>query len=160
ERVRQVATEVHQRIDDVNRRFQEMVGAQYPTWIANDGDILLTSQFLRRCVKPYWDPQTEHAVVLLFDGMRYDAWDELLKPMLEDRLEILKDFVASSLLPSETEISRWAIAAGTEPKEFWPRKGENVHLKQALHREFGYQGEVEIVDPEGFGTGETVHYRA
>ncbi|MDT4896819.1 MAG: hypothetical protein QOH25_1896 [Acidobacteriota bacterium] len=160
QRIRLIADEVHAQIDEINRRFQELVATRYVSWLAGDGEVRLTSQFLRRCVKPHWDPQNEKAVVFIFDGMRYDVWDELLRPMLEDRLEIIEDLPASSLLPSETEVSRWALAAGTEPQDFWPRKAENVHLKEALSREFNYQGEVEVVDPEGSGTGETVRYRA
>jgi hypothetical protein len=160
QRVRLIADDVHRQIDEINRRFQEMVAAQYPTWVASDGEVRLTSQFLRRCVKPHWDPQREKAVVFIFDGMRYDVWDELLRPMLEDRLEVIEDYPASSLLPSETEVSRWALAAGAEPESFWPPKAESVHLKEALSREFNFQGEVEVADPEGSGTGETVRYRA
>ncbi|MGA9772838.1 MAG: PglZ domain-containing protein [Blastocatellia bacterium] len=160
QRVKQISEDVYRLIDEVNKRFQEMVAAQYPSWILTDGEVRLTSQFLRRCVRPHWDPETEKAVVFIFDGMRYDVWDELLRPMMEDRLEIIEDLPASSLLPSETEISRWALAAGTEPQNFWPRKAENVHLKEALGHLFNYRGEVEVVDPEGSGTGETVRYRA
>src|SRR5262249_11397722 len=74
---------------EVNRRFQELVVAQYPSWLAADGEVRLTSQFLRRCVKPHWDPQREKAVIFIFDGMRYDVWDEMLRPMLLDRLEVI-----------------------------------------------------------------------
>lgn len=154
-------TEVQRQLDDVNGRFQELVVAQYQSWLtSNNGEVRLTSQFIRRCLKPHWDPQSEKAVVFIFDGMRYDIWDEMLRPMLVDRMEVVADLVASSLLPSETEVSRWAIAAGCEPASFWPRKAENVHFKEALQREFNYQGSVEVVTPEGTGTGETVHYRA
>ena len=160
QRVRQIAEETYKQLDEVNQKFQEMVVLQYPDWLTNDGEVHLTSQFLRRCLKPYWDAEKEKAVVFVFDGMRYDIWDELLRPMLEDRMEVLADLPAASLLPSETHLSRWALAAGTEPQFFYPRKAENQHLKDALEREFNYQGEVVPSDPEGSGTGETVRYRA
>jgi hypothetical protein len=160
QRVQTIASEVFQQLDDVNRRFQEVVVTGYPSWLAADDEVRPTSQFLRRCVKPHWDPQLEKAVVFIFDGMRYDIWDELLRPMLLERMEVLEDYAASSLLPSETEVSRWALSAGTEPASFWPRKAENIHLQEALAREFNYPGNVEAVAPEGAGTGETVRYRA
>ncbi|MEI7557059.1 hypothetical protein [Candidatus Chlorohelix sp.] len=159
-KVSEIKQEVNDLLGALNVRFQEMVVRQYPTWVAEDSEVRLTSQFLRRCLKPYWDIETEKAAVFVFDGMRYDIWDELLRPMLEDRLELLEDFPASALLPSETEVSRWAIAAGTEPQQFWPRKAENMHLKEGLTRECGYTGEVVPLVPEGAGTGETVRYRA
>jgi len=160
QRVRLIAKKVHQHLNEVNRRFQDMVAIQYPTWIATDGDVYLTSQFIRRCIKPHWDSQNERAVVFIFDGMRYDIWDELLKPMLENQMKLIADLPAISLLPSETHISRWALAAGMEPQYFLPRQAENVHLKEALRREFNYQGVVEAVAPEGSGIGETVRYKA
>jgi hypothetical protein len=160
QRVGAMTEEVFQQLDEVNRRFQELVVAQYPSWLAADGEVRLTSQFVRRCLKPHWDPQAEKAVLFIFDGMRYDVWDELLRPMLLERMEVIEDAPASSLLPSETEVSRWALSAGTEPVSFWPRKAENVHLQEALRREFNYQGSVDVVAPDGPGTGETVRYRA
>jgi predicted AlkP superfamily pyrophosphatase or phosphodiesterase len=49
--------------------------------------------------------QTEKAVVFVFDGMRYDIWDEFLKPMLESHMKLLHNFPAISILPSETHVS-------------------------------------------------------
>jgi hypothetical protein len=161
DRIRQITKEVHQYLDEMNRRFQDLIATQYPNWLAKEGEVYLTSQFIRRCLKPYWDPQTEKAVVFVFDGMRYDIWDEFLKPMLESHMKLLHDFPAISILPSETHVSRWALAAGAEPQTYLTnRKAESVHLKSALYREFGYGGEVETVSPEGSGIGETVRYRA
>jgi hypothetical protein len=137
-----------------------MIKKQYPSWIAKDGEVILTSQFLRRCLKPHWDPVKEIAVMFIFDGMRYDIWDELFHPMLMGRMDLIKDYPASSLLPTETHITRKAISAGTYPDEFDSRRGEDDLLKEALAREFRYTGPVEVVNPEGAGTGETVHYRA
>jgi hypothetical protein len=115
---------------------------------------------IRRCLKPYWDPQKEKAALLIFDGMRYDIWDELLKPMLLDRMELEADLSGSSILPSETQLTRKAISAGAFPDKFDKTTSEDKLLKQALGQEFGYGGLVQVVSPEGSGTGETVRYRA
>ena len=153
--------EIHKALSAVNFRYQEMAADQYPSWVASDSsEVRLTSRFLLRCLKPHWDPQKEKAVVFVFDGMRYDIWDELVRPFFEDRMEIIADYPASSLLPSETHISRKAIFAGTFPDSFDMRRAENDLLKEALQRDFGYAGSVEVVNPEGSGTGETVRYRA
>lgn len=153
--------EIQKALSVLNTRYQELVAAQYKSWVASDSsEVRLTSQFLRRCIKPNWDPQSEKAVVFVFDGMRYDIWDELVRPILEDRMEIIADYSATSLLPSETHISRKAIFAGTFPDSFDTRRGEDALLKDAMQREFGYAGDVEVVAPDGMGTGETVRYRA
>ncbi len=179
EQFRKLDKEVQGQLDELNWRFQDVVAAQYPSWVGgstpgtpksqttgmlplplfSDGPVL-TSRFLRRCLKPHWDPQKEKAVVLIFDGMRYDIWDELLRPMLADRLEVLEDLPASSLLPSETHITRKAICAGNFGDKFDSREGEDKLLKVGLASEFGLNIPVEVITPETSGTGETVRYRA
>jgi len=144
----------------LNSRYQEFIASKYTSWLDKDCEVRLTAQFLRRCVKPNWDPKSEKAVVFVFDGMRYDIWDELLRPIFEDRMELIADYPASSLLPSETHISRKAIFAGAFPDAFDMRSGEDALLKDAMRREFGYEGDVKVVAPDGMGTGETVRYRA
>lgn len=158
--VRSIEDDAAQQLDYLNSRFQEMVAAQYPSWIASDTEVRLTSQLLRRCLKPHWDPTSEKAALFIFDGMRYDIWDEFLRPMLEDRMEVVKEYPASSLVPSETHISRKAISAGAPPDAFDMSASEDKLLKVALGREFGFQGAVEVLSPESTGAGETVRYRA
>ncbi|MCL5960616.1 MAG: PglZ domain-containing protein [Chloroflexi bacterium] len=159
-RVRDITAEVNAQLDELNRRFQDVVAIQYPNWVTKDSEVRLTSQFIRRCLKAHWDPMNEKAVVLIFDGLRYDIWDELLKPILLDRLEIVEDLPASSLLPTETHITRKAISAGTFPDEFDTGAGEDKLLKNALVRELNYSGDVKVMSPPAAGTGETVRYRA
>jgi len=176
QRLEALLDEVNRNLNEMNSRFQELVAREYPDWVKELGkagsktEILplfagqmlpvLTSQFLRRCLKPYWDHQKEKAVLLVFDGMRYDIWDELLRPLFEDRMEIVADLPASSLLPSETHITRKAIFAGTFPDSFDTRGAEDALLKDGLARDLGYTGPVEVVPPDTSGTGETVRYRA
>lgn len=159
-RILSLADEVNKQLDQINSRFQELVAARYPAWAQEDSEVRLTAQFLRRCLKLHWDPQKEKAVVLVFDGMRYDIWDELLRPMLTDRMDLLADYAASSLLPSETNLSRKALSAGAFPDDFSDAAAENDLLKEGLARTFSYQGAVEVSTPDGSGTGETVRYRA
>ncbi len=103
ERVIWLRDDIQNSLAALNARYQEMVAVQYNSWISQpSSEIRLTSHFLRRCLKPNWDPQTEKAVVFVFDGMRYDIWDELVRPIFEDRMEVIKEYPASSLLPSET----------------------------------------------------------
>ncbi|MEO9029826.1 MAG: PglZ domain-containing protein, partial [Ktedonobacteraceae bacterium] len=161
-RVEIIEKEVFTQLSEINTFFQDLVAQQYPQWLTSDGEVYLSSQFIRRCLKPNWDPQREKAVVLLFDGMRYDIWDELLRPTLLDRMNIIQELPASSILPSETHVSRWAIAAGEEPEKFGAKRrpAENNLLQKALLRDLNYPVQVEVIPPDGTGTGETVRYRA
>jgi hypothetical protein len=158
--IRDLNDSIAQQLDELNRHFQAFVAANYANWISSDSEVILTSQFLRRCLKPHWDPARERAVLFIFDGMRYDIWDELLRPLLIERMELIADLPGSSLLPSETHITRKAISAGLPPDQFDSSAAESDLLRGALAREFGYTGSVEVLQPEGSGTGETVRYRA
>lgn len=105
-RIRTVVDDVNRQLDQLNSRFQQLIAVRYPDWAKSDQATsadapVLTSQFIARCLKPNWDPQTEKAVLFIFDGMRYDIWDELLKPMLIDRMEVLAELRGISILPSE-----------------------------------------------------------
>jgi hypothetical protein len=159
QQVRQSSTQVHTQLVQLNHRFQDLVAKQYPTWVKGDPDVILTSQFLQRCLKPMWDPKTGKAALFIFDGMRYDIWDEFLKPRLLETMEPIKDHVGLSLLPSETHITRKAISAGTFPDEFNTDDAEDRLLKTALQRDFNLKLESKTVQPDGAGTGETVRYR-
>lgn len=172
-RIGEIGGEVRRGLEEVNRRFQLLIARQYPGWIKGDerGGIVadsesrlsepcLTAHFLRRCLRPHWDPSTEHAVLLIFDGMRYDIWEELLRPMLADSMELIADYPGLSLLPSETHITRKAICAGAPADQFDSRAAEDALLRAGLARELGYETTVEVLAPEGLGTGETVRYRA
>lgn len=152
-----MALDVARSLSDLNACFQAFVAEHYPTWVSSDTEVRLTSQFLRRVLKPHWDPEKEDAIVLVFDGMRYDIWDELLRPMLEDRLEVIEDIPGLSLLPSETHITRKAISAGTTPDSFDTRSSEDRLLRDALVPEFGYTGEI---TSGGAGVGGVVSYKA
>ena len=98
-------------------------------------------------------------MLLIFDGMRYDIWDEMLRPMLETRMAVLAEYPAASILPSETRFTRKAISAGAFPDAFDSRAGEDKLLQRSLQKTFGISDPVKVVEPDGAGVGETVHYR-
>jgi hypothetical protein len=144
----------------LNTRFQEFIAFRYRFLTADNDDVRLTSHFLRRCLKPHWDPEQEKCVIFIFDGMRYDIWDELFRPLLEERAEILADYPAMAIIPSETHISRKAISFGGFPDTFDTREREDVLLRAGLANHLGLQRDVIVVSPDTLGVGEAVRYRA
>ncbi len=158
-KIRQHGEGILSRIDAVNKRFQQLVAARYPEWIRTDADVRLTAQFIDRCLKPHWDPHSQAAVLFIFDGMRYDIWEEMLRPMLETRMSLIAEYSGASILPSETHFTRKAISAGDFPDAFDSRAAEDKLLHKALEKSFGITDPVEVIDPDGGGVGETVHYR-
>ena len=153
---------MHAQLLQLNHKFQDLVAKQYPTWVKGQGEVILTSQFLQRCLKPMWDPQTGKAALFIFDGMRYDIWEEFLKPRLLERMEVIKDHIGLSLLPSETAHHQKGHGAGTFPDEF--------NTDEAAGRQAPEGSATTRLQPEtrvendgsrmGAGTGaETVRYR-
>ncbi len=157
--IQKISKEIRLKLSELNRYFQVMVAGNYKSWVKKKDGLCLTSQFLEYCLKPHWDPQKEKAAIFIFDGMRYDIWAEFLRPHLQDFTEEIVDMPASSLLPSETHITRKAISAGNFPDKFNIANKEDILLTEGLKRVFNYKASVEPVTPITYGIGETVRYK-
>lgn len=155
---------IHQKLDRINYYFQDFVHTLYPKWtdsslMISENKPCLTSQFLSKFVKPNWEYSSEKAVFFIFDGMRYDIWDELLKPLLLDKMDFIEEVPSISILPSETQLTRKAISAGAFPNEFDSNDPENILLESGLNRVFNKEFSVVLNNPEYSSTGETVRYK-
>jgi hypothetical protein len=129
---------VEQDVDAANSRFQDLYIANYVKWInQNDAPVIFTHQFVARALKTHWDAQSgQKAVILIFDGLRVDAWEELVRPVLEEKYDVMEQLKGSSILPSETQLSRKAISAGCLPVGF-TSTSENALLESALKTHMG-----------------------
>ena len=146
----------------VNRRFQDLYRRNYAQWILQaDSPMVFTHQFLARMLKAHWDPKSgRKAVILVFDGMRTDAWDEFLRPVLEERYDVLETRPGSAILPSETEISRKAISAGCLPADFPIKSRSELELlRYWLQAEMKLSPAFEVVrDNDSVASGMAVRY--
>ena len=107
-------------MDAANARFQDLYVSRYVKWINQlDAPVIFTHQFIPRVLKTHWDAQSrQKAVILIFDGLRVDAWEELVRPVLEEKYDVVDELKGSAILPSETHLSRKAISAGCLPTSF------------------------------------------
>lgn len=69
--------------------------------------------------------------LIVFDGMRFDTWERVVKPRLQQVFEIKKEKAYLSPLPSWTSIARTAITAGRTP-DLWKGYHNNFTYNQAL----------------------------
>ncbi|MCO6458530.1 MAG: PglZ domain-containing protein [Pirellulaceae bacterium] len=129
---------VERDMDVANTLFQDLYHANYVRWIRQaDAPPIFTHQFVPRVLKSHWDPQSgQKAVILIFDGLRVDAWEELVRPVLEEKYDVLEQLPGSAILPSETLLSRKAISAGCLPTSFCSTT-ENALLENALQTHLG-----------------------
>ncbi len=149
-------------LDLINTRFQDFYRLNYTKWLSrSDIPVIFTHQFLQRLLKPYWDyKKGPKAIILVVDGLRTDAWDEFLRPVLEGRYELIHSQAGSAILPTETELSRKAISAGKLPADFPPgSRRESELLKAWLKENLGYSPDFQIVrDIDTEASGMVVRY--
>jgi hypothetical protein len=144
----------------IDARFQDFYRLHYTKWIQQlDAPVVFTHQFLPRMLQAHWDPQAgRKAVVMVFDGLRTDAWDELLRPVFEERFELIESRPGSALIPTETHLSRKAISAGCLPKEF-ASANELDLLRAWLRGHLGLNPTFEVIkDDDTVASGMTVRY--
>lgn len=147
-------------LEEVNRAFQKVVSRQFRAWRKGESDPVLTSQFIDRVLVPNWDPEKEKAVILVLDGIRYDVWTAFARPLFLATMQPVTSVCGCAQLPSETHVSRKAIAAGAEPNTFSSKDAENLLLTQALTRIRHTPIKVEKVEGDGLAVGETVRFRS
>lgn len=151
---------IEQVLNLINARFQDLYQKHYAEWIRQpDAPAIFTHQFLPRVFKTHWDPQSHRkAVILVFDGLRTDAWDELVRPVLEERFQVIASYAGSALIPTETQLSRKAISASCLPWEFVSQnelKLLQTWLRKAL--QIAPQFEV-VIDDDAIASGMSVRY--
>lgn len=146
----------------INKKFQQLYQKQYALWIQDqNAPAVFTHQFLGRVLKANWDPQSnKKAVILVFDGLRTDAWQQLLKPVLEERFEVSAEYPGSALIPTETELSRKAIAAGKLPAQFSGQNSRELELlKSWLKDNLRITPQFEVLcDDDTVASGMTMRY--
>lgn len=144
----------------LNHRFQDLYRLHYANWIRQaDAPMIFTHQVLARLLKAHWDPQSgQKAVILVFDGLRTDAWDEFLRPVFEERYALLESRPGSALLPTETHLSRKAISAGCLPSSF-SATGELKLLQNWLKGQMGLEPRFETIkNDDTAASGMTVRF--
>ena len=67
--------------------------------------------------------KTRRIWILIFDGMRLDTWEEIVKPIMSSRFEVREEKLYITMLPSETDVARVAILAGASPIDWADYEG-------------------------------------
>ncbi|MEI8374906.1 MAG: PglZ domain-containing protein [Planctomycetota bacterium] len=159
-RLNEAIANVQKSMNLVNEKFQDLYRLHYTTWIKRtDSPVKFTHQFVPLVLKTHWDADAgERAVILVFDGLRTDAWEEFVKPVLEEKYDFLKTIPASAILPSETHISRKAISAGCLPCEF-ASTTESKLLEYGLITHMGLNIKLKVErDQQDLESGITARY--
>lgn len=100
---------------DLDYRFGVLLENRYAALV--EKEVLSTNDFYAQFIGPRrrnTDGGLKEASILLMDGMRFDLWRRLVRPMMEIEYDIEESF-GFACLPSETNVSRRAFFAGRAP---------------------------------------------
>lgn len=102
-------------LDQVDENLSDLVKEGYEAFLGHPR--LSTHVLHNTIIETGFQPTQEHCVwILVFDGMRWDSWKEIVLPALTEHLEIVDEGkVYLSLLPSFTSVARTGLLAGGAP---------------------------------------------
>jgi len=82
---------------------------------------LLRDTILKPKAHPPYKPRVW---VLIFDGMRWDTWQEIVRPLLTKEFEVTSEKAYFSVLPSFTDVARVSLLAGNLPAYWKDYRGQ------------------------------------
>ena len=104
-------------LDTADHELSRHVTGHWPGYLTHPR---LATHVLRDYVQATHLQPTAEACLwfIVFDGMRYDTWQKVVKPCLLQRFEVKREKSYLSVLPSWTRIARTALIAGQSPDQW------------------------------------------
>jgi len=118
---------------NLDRLDQELARRISENWRGYLNHPRLSINVLRDTLtKPRQPVSRESSVwIVVFDGMRYDSWERVVKPRLLGRYSLDRERPYLSLLPSWTSVARTGLLSGKHP-EGWRSYRDRVTLNQEM----------------------------
>ncbi|MEY3693825.1 MAG: hypothetical protein RL157_1149 [Bacteroidota bacterium] len=131
----------HQR-EEANRLFTRWWSEAYPRLLHDDeSPCLFSHQLLDVRVKPLLD-RGEKVVMLVFDNLRLDQWQEI-QSLMTGKFRVESDDLYASILPTATQYARNALLGGAMPAELAKRHPERW-VRDVLDAEGGRNSHEEF----------------
>ncbi len=131
----------HQR-EEANRLFTRWWSEAYPGLLHDDeSPCLFSHQLLDVRVKPLLD-RGEKVVMLVFDNLRLDQWQEI-QSLMTGKFRVESDDLYASILPTATQYARNALLGGAMPAELAKRHPERW-VRDVLDAEGGRNSHEEF----------------
>jgi hypothetical protein len=110
---------VRELLDQADRILAGTIGADYSGYLTHDrvATKLIAGLLGRRRTR---EESGSSVWIVIFDGMRWDTWQHVVKPKLRQHFEFVRspEKAFLSLLPSWTRIARTSLLAGRQPKDW------------------------------------------
>ena len=132
--IQTILNELRKQLRDYLDRADHVLAEQIQqNWHTYSTSPELASNILREDVERVRLAPTDAACLwlIIFDGMRFDTWEAVVKPRLQKVFEIKKEKPYFTVLPSWTTIARTSITAGRTP-DLWKGYHNNFTYNQAL----------------------------
>jgi len=125
-----VRATVRVHLDHLDRELARRIRENWRGYLSHPR---LSSNVLRdTIIKPRQKVSRESCIwIVVFDGMRYDSWERVVKPRLLERYSLEWERPYLSLLPSWTTIARTGLLAG-KPPEAWRSYRGRFTLNQEM----------------------------
>jgi hypothetical protein len=126
----QVRATVRRSLDRLDRELARRIKENWRGYLNHPR---LSINVLRHTIiKPRQPVSREMCVwIVVFDGMRYDSWERVVKPRLLERYSLDWERPYLSLLPSWTGVARTGLLSG-KPPEGWRSYRGQVTLNQEM----------------------------
>lgn len=123
-------TNLHEYLDRADRELARCITGNWHDYMTHPR---LSTRVLWDFVKASRLKPTADACLwfIVFDGMRYDTWQKVVKPRLLQKFEVKKEKAYLCMLPSWTRIARTALIAGRTP-DYWRGYNKTFTSNQAV----------------------------
>ena len=101
--------------DEANNSFARFIKSNYIKWMEDDNENrpLFTFDVFNKSIFPLLD-NNEKVFLLVIDNLRFDQW-KTFQPLISQYLQLEKEEIIYSLLPTATQYARNAMFAGLKP---------------------------------------------
>jgi hypothetical protein len=122
---------IRERLLNQNKQLADLVSAGVPQFLNHRRNV---TYVLRDAVRQLGAvrPGGPRVWFVIFDGMRWDIWDRVVRPALEPLFELESVNSYLALLPSLTEVSRTALVSGKLPRHWQNFQGRSTRFESDL----------------------------
>jgi len=145
--IQRIKKETRAKLEIADLNLASIIERNWKGYLSNPrlATNILRDYILKRAITPSKDRKIW---ILIFDGMRLDTWEEIVKPIMLSKFDIKEEKLYMSMLPSETDVARVAILAGLSPTEWQDYDGgytsDHNILASRLFRLSRYEGKEKL----------------
>lgn len=116
---------VSDRLQMADENLADLIGKNWQGYASNPrlSINVLRDTILKKRIRP---AKNSRVWILVFDGMRWDTWHEVIKPALTEHFQVMDEKVYLCVLPSTTNFARTSLLAGNVPRYWTDHRGDHI----------------------------------